>query len=74
MAVLCQASFFCLKQKNGASDDDEEEDENENEAEVDSSQMPHVISVFDLRKCTDPVLTIKVSVVYFTTEAFLLVF
>ncbi|KHJ95916.1 hypothetical protein OESDEN_04136 [Oesophagostomum dentatum] len=46
--------------KEGSSDDDDEEEENENDAEIDSSQMPHVISVFDLRKCTDPVLTIKV--------------
>ncbi|EPB78521.1 WD domain, G-beta repeat protein [Ancylostoma ceylanicum] len=28
---------------------------------IDPSQTPHVISVFDLRKCTDPVLTIKES-------------
>ncbi|KAL6739068.1 hypothetical protein Aduo_012556 [Ancylostoma duodenale] len=47
--------------KEETSDDDEEEEENENEAEIDPSQTPHVISVFDLRKCTDPVLTIKES-------------
>lgn len=42
-------------------DDDDDEIEEENETEVDPSLNPHVISVFDLRKCTDPVLTIKES-------------
>ncbi|WKY05640.1 hypothetical protein Q1695_006107 [Nippostrongylus brasiliensis] len=42
----------------GSGDD---EDIEENEDEVDPSLHPHVISVFDLRKCTDPVLTIKES-------------
>ncbi|PIO69640.1 Transthyretin-like family protein [Teladorsagia circumcincta] len=48
-----------MSQKTETSDDDEDEVE-ENEDEVNPSLNPHVISVFDLRKCTDPVLTIKV--------------
>ncbi|KAK6030069.1 WD domain, G-beta repeat protein [Ostertagia ostertagi] len=46
--------------KTETSDDDEDEVE-ENEDEVNPTLNPHVISVFDLRKCTDPVLTIKES-------------
>ncbi|KAK6059537.1 WD domain, G-beta repeat protein [Cooperia oncophora] len=37
------------------------EDENKKKSKVDPSLNPHVISFFDLRKCTDPVLTIKES-------------
>ncbi|KAK6747337.1 hypothetical protein RB195_000501 [Necator americanus] len=42
-------------------DDDDDDEEMEVDTEVDSSQIHHAISVFDLRKCTDPVLTIKES-------------
>ncbi|KAK5980613.1 WD40 repeat domain containing protein [Trichostrongylus colubriformis] len=49
------------KTKKQEASDDDEEDEQENEDEVDPTTNPHVISVFDLRKCTDPVLTIKES-------------
>ncbi|KAE9421199.1 hypothetical protein Angca_004089 [Angiostrongylus cantonensis] len=39
----------------------EDDSDEQSEAEIDPNANPHVISVFDLRKCTDPVLTIKES-------------